>query len=114
MISLPWPHKDLSPNASIHWAPKAKLTASYRSECAWRARAQGVYPVDADRVKMRIVFCPPDARRRDMDNLISCTKALRDGLMDALGVDDSRFVVTYEMGEPIKGGAVQVEITHEA
>ena len=46
-----------------------------------------------------------------MDNLISATKALRDGLMDALGVDDSRFVVTYEMGEPVKGGAVQVEIT---
>jgi len=45
-----------------------------------------------------------------MDNIIAATKALRDGLMDALGVDDSRFVVTYEMGEPIKGGAVMVQI----
>jgi crossover junction endodeoxyribonuclease RusA len=110
MIELPWPHKDLSPNGRVHWARKAKATASYRSECGWRARAQGVSPVDADRVKMTIRFCPPDMRRRDMDNLISATKALRDGLMDALGVDDSRFVVTYEMGEPIKGGAVMVQI----
>jgi hypothetical protein len=37
--------------------------------------------------------------------------SLAGGVMDALGVDDSRFVVTYEMGEPIKGGEVQVEIS---
>ena len=110
MIDLPWPHKSLSPNARIHWAPKAKLTASYRSECGWRARAQGVYPTDADRVRMTITFCPPDARRRDMDNLVASTKALRDGLMDALGVDDSKFVVTYAIGDIVKGGAVRVEI----
>jgi len=110
VIELPWPHKDLSPNGRVHWARKAKATASYRSECGWRARAQGVSPIDADRVAMTIRFCPPDMRRRDMDNIIAATKALRDGLMDALGVDDSRFVVTYEMGEPIKGGAVMVQI----
>ena len=110
MIDLPWPHKSLSPNARIHWAPKAKLTASYRSECGWRARAQGVYPTDADRVRMTITFCPPDARRRDMDNLVASTKALRDGLMDALGVDDSKFIVTYAIGDIEKGGLVRVEI----
>lgn len=74
------------------------------------ARAQGVYPVDADRVHMTIHFHPPDKRRRDMDNLIAATKALRDGLMDALMVDDSRFVVTYEMGEMFAGGAVVVDL----
>ena len=109
-IELPWPHKSLSPNARIHWAPKAKLTASYRSECGWRARAQGVYPVDADRVQMRIVFCPPDLRQRDKQNMISAVKALVDGLQDALGVDDSRFDIEYDIGPIVKGGAVQVEI----
>jgi len=110
VISLPWPPAMLSPNKRPHWAQRAKLTASYRSECGWRARAQGVYQTDAESVRMTMRFCPPDVRRRDMDNLISATKGLRDGLQDALGVDDSRFVVTYEMGEPVKGGAVQVEI----
>jgi crossover junction endodeoxyribonuclease RusA len=109
-IVLPWPPKELNPNARIHWAPKAKAVASYRSECGWRARAQGVYPVEADRVHMTIRFCPPDARRRDMDNLIGATKSARDALMDALMVDDSRFVVTYEMGDIVKGGAVEVDL----
>jgi hypothetical protein len=30
--------------------------------------------------------------------------------MDALMVDDSRFVVTYEMGDIVKGGAVEVDL----
>ena len=110
VIDLPWPHKSLSPNARIHWAPKAKLTASYRSECGWRARAQGVYPTDADRVRMTITFCPPDARRRDVQNMIGSVKALVDGLQDALGLDDSRFVIAYVLGPIVKGGAVRVEI----
>jgi crossover junction endodeoxyribonuclease RusA len=110
IIELPWPHKSLSPNARVHWAAKAKQTASYRSECGWRARAQGVYPVEASSVKMTMTFCPPDLRRRDIDNLVGSTKAARDGLMDAIGVDDSRFVVTYAMGEPVKGGMVLIKL----
>jgi len=110
VIELPWPHKDLSPNARIHWGDRRRLVASYRGACCLLANLSGVRPIEAERVAMTIRFCPPDMRRRDMDNLIAATKALRDGLMDALGVDDSRFVVTYEMGEPIKGGAVMVQI----
>jgi hypothetical protein len=29
-------------------------------------------------------------------------------------VDDSRFVVTYEMGDIVKGGAVQIELHEQA
>ncbi len=110
MISLPWPPAMLSPNKRPHWAQRAKLTNHYRTACAILAIKGGAKKAHAESVKMTMRFCPPDRRRRDMDNLIASTKALRDGLMDALGVDDSRFVVTYEMGEPVKGGAVQVEI----
>ncbi len=110
MISLPWPPAMLSPNKRPHWAQRASLTKRYRSACYTVARYQGLKRANTESVKMTMRFCPPDRRRRDMDNLIASTKALRDGLMDALGVDDSRFVVTYEMGEPVKGGAVQVEI----
>ena len=108
-LELPYPPAILSPNKRPHWAAKAKAVASYRSECGWRARAQGADILDVTRLEMRITFHPPDLRRRDCDNLISATKALRDGLMDAIGVDDSGFVVTYEMAPPIKGGLVVVE-----
>jgi crossover junction endodeoxyribonuclease RusA len=112
-IELPWPDKKLSSNARVHWAPKAKAVASYRNSCAWLARSQGVMPSDADAVQMVMTFHPPDKRRRDLDNLISATKALRDGIMDAIGIDDSRFVVTYRVGETRAGGMVQVEFADE-
>jgi crossover junction endodeoxyribonuclease RusA len=109
-ITLPWPPKQLSPNARLHWATKAKAVASYRSDCGWRARAQGVHPVDVKYLPMRVTFHPPDARRRDRDNLIASCKALMDGLSDALGVDDSYFIPTYEVCDTITGGAVIVSL----
>ncbi len=109
-IELPWPPSVLSPNARTHWAPKAKAVAAYRSECGWRARAQGLYPMETDCLPMTITFCPPDARLHDKSNLIGRFKAGEDGLMDACGIDDRHFVQTYRMGETVKGGAVIVDI----
>jgi crossover junction endodeoxyribonuclease RusA len=57
-----------------------------------------------------IEFCPPDYRRRDRDNLIASMKAATDGLADALGIDDSKFITSYRMGQPVKGGAVLVTV----
>jgi crossover junction endodeoxyribonuclease RusA len=60
---------------------------------------------------LRIEFIPPDARRRDDDNCLSCFKAGRDGIAEALGVDDSRFVTTFWLSDkPVKGGMVRVSI----
>lgn len=109
-ITLPWPVPILSPNVRAHWAAKARATASYRKTCGLMARAAGVWPSDAESIKMTLTFCPPDRRRRDEDNIIRATKALRDGLQDALGVDDNRFSITYEIGDVIKGGAVIVDL----
>jgi crossover junction endodeoxyribonuclease RusA len=38
-------------------------------------------------------------------------KAGMDGLADALGIDDSHFIPTYHMGDPVKGGRVTIQIT---
>ena len=34
-ITLPWPHKGLSPNARLHWAAKAKLVKAAREQAGW-------------------------------------------------------------------------------
>jgi crossover junction endodeoxyribonuclease RusA len=110
-VTLPWFYPNLSPNDRAHWAVKAKNFAAYKNACAWESRAQGIGPwVRTGPVLISITFCPPDRRRRDLDNMVSSSKALGDGLALALGVDDSRFVPTYRMGEPRKGGAVLVEV----
>ncbi len=109
-LTLPWPPSGLSPNARLHWAAKAKLTKAYRADCYWTAKAGGVPVVEPLPLALTVTFCAPNARKRDRDNLIASCKALQDGLAQAMGCDDSIFVPTYRMGQPIKGGAVIVEV----
>jgi crossover junction endodeoxyribonuclease RusA len=106
-ITLPWPPKELSPNARQHWAVLAKAKKAYREACHWQAKAQGARPVQADRLAVRFVFYPPSRRRIDMDNCIARMKAGIDGLADVLRVDDSRWVMSFEMADSI-GGMVKV------
>jgi crossover junction endodeoxyribonuclease RusA len=110
VLALPWPDKLLSPNARVHWSRKAKATKLAR-EYAWAVTLNATGPNTAWRgARLAFTFNPPDKRRRDTDNCIASTKAVRDGIADALGIDDSKFECSYRMGEPVKGGAVRVEI----
>jgi len=110
-VVLPWPDRMLSPNARVHWSQKAKVVRAARN-AAWALSLEAKVPrmsVSA-RPRVEIEFCPPDRRRRDTDNCIASAKASMDGLADALGVDDSRFISTYRMADPVKGGAVIVTV----
>lgn len=110
-VSLPWPSKDLSPNARLHWARKAKAVKQARAGAHYLVlEARGTAQRAGDAAKLSMTFCPPDKRRRDRDNLIASMKAATDGIADALRIDDSRFEVSYRIGDPVKGGAVLVTI----
>ena len=108
-ITLPWPPSGLSPNARNHWAKLAKLKKQYRETCAWAAMSQGVRPIKAEQVKVHLAFVPPNRRRRDWDNLLASMKSGLDGLSDVLRVDDSRFVLSFEIVAEV-GGFVRVEV----
>lgn len=110
-ITLPWPPSGLSPNARLHWAELARLKKKYRQACAYTARAHGVMPVQADRLNVHLRFVPPNRQRRDWDNLVASMKAGLDGLADALRVDDSSFVLSFELAKDEIGGFVRVEVT---
>ena len=56
---------------------------------------QAIRQDDDGPIPVRITFYPPDARRRDDDNMIGSFRAARDGIADALGVDDRRFRPHY-------------------
>jgi len=67
--------------------------------------------VPEGRALLAIEFLPPDRRKRDDDNMLAAFKAGRDGLADALGIDDNRFVTQLSVSdETVKGGAVRVRI----
>lgn len=117
-IELPWPAKELSPNARGHWAKQARFKRGARELAMWNAREAGfgkygwrdTQIVGPYKLEITVTFCPPDKRRRDLDNAIASFKASQDGIADALGIDDSKWAVSYRFGEPVKGGRVVVEL----
>lgn len=99
-ITIPWPAKELSPNARIHWAAKAKAVKGYRLACAWYAAEQRITRMDARKINARITFHPPSNRRMDIDNMLSRAKAGIDAVSDVIGVDDSKWELSLVRGEP--------------
>lgn len=112
-VTLPWPPSTLSPNARhAHPSIKWKAVRAYRSACKTLAEACGVVAPDSQKIALWIEFVPPDRRHRDDDNMVASFKAGRDGLADALGVDDKRFVCRHTVADEV-GGMVRVSITAE-
>lgn len=110
-VTLPWPPKELSPNARVHWAVLAKAKRAYRAECASQARIQGVAQAKVQKLHLALVFYPPTRRLFDLDNALARMKSGLDGLADVLGVDDRHWTFSVYRAEQI-GGMVKVEVRH--
>jgi crossover junction endodeoxyribonuclease RusA len=111
-IELPWPAKELSPNARGHWAKMARFKKGARELAGWTAKEAG-WESQRARSNLAIItvtFHAPDKRRRDLDNAIASFKSAQDGIADALGIDDSKWAVSYRFGDVVKGGRVVVEL----
>lgn len=109
-LMLPWPPAECSPNARVHWSKKSRAAKAYRSACHLLAKQAGLRAPVGEALLV-VEFVPPDRRRRDDDNLLAMFKAGRDGLADALGIDDNVFATQIRVSkETIKGGAVRVRI----
>lgn len=117
-LVFPWPSAAMSPNARGHWtqrkraAEKGRLEGRVVAQAAkWREDAKWLLPQEG-RWHLWVDFYPPTKRLPDDDNMLARFKAYRDGIADALGVDDSRFVShPYVKDEVRKGGEVRVRIT---
>lgn len=107
-ISLPWPPKGLSPNDRRHRMAVAGAKRKYRADCAWSTIAAGVRRIEASALRVRITFHPPDARARDLDNMLASIKAGLDGVADVVGIDDSRWTLVLARGAPERRGRVDL------
>lgn len=113
-LVLPWPSKDLSPNARVHWAVRASKASLARTEAWTLALYAGWLNADLPdgRLHLWITFHPPTKRLPDDDNMLARFKSYRDGIADALGIDDKRFIShPYVSDKPVKYGEVRVRIT---
>ena len=117
-IVLPWPNPKLTPNAKrrTHWRtyqPAIKDDRRTGHLLTYKAFSEGEPLVHGPltgegHIRPVITFYPPDARHRDDDGMIAAFKHLRDGICDALAVNDRRFRPHYVIAEPEKPGRVEV------
>jgi crossover junction endodeoxyribonuclease RusA len=119
-IELPFPDSSLMPNRRIGRAWQAVKDAKAKAyDDAYVLTFQAVnqhkgeWPNLKSGVPLTLTFCPPDRRQRDLDNLLAACKPHLDGVATALTINDALFEpITLRRGEPVKHGAVIVEIGH--
>lgn len=112
-ITLPWPPSGLNPNKRLHYRVKGPITKAYRYACFMLTKqamqAQPLTLSAEGKIELWIDFYPPDKRHRDDDNMIASFKAGRDGIADALGINDRRFKSRPKVMDEI-GGMVKVRL----
>jgi len=109
MLVLPWPPKELSPNARVHRLAKAKAAKAYRLAC-WAIARQSLIKLPEGRHALKLTFVPPTRQPRDLDNCLASIKSGLDGVADAFGLNDRAFrPITIDMAENV-GGMIIVEL----
>ena len=125
-VALPWPSRALNPNSRGHWSKKARAAEMYRYTCkvmtreALQKAKYDLLPLQdvvegGDQVHVQLDFYPPNRRARDDDNIIAAFKSGRDGLADALGIDDCHFRIHpfLHRDQVVPGGEIRVVVAAE-
>ena len=109
MISLPFPPASLSGHAKGHWRAKSAETAKYRGWARLATLAAKPAVPETGDIIVKVRFIPPNLRG-DRTNFPNRMKAYLDGIADALGVNDARFLPQFEFYPPQKPGRVEVVV----
>lgn len=112
-IVLPFPPASLSGHAKGHWRDHAKVTKAHRAAAkTLTIEALGGMKVNVPPrgdIGIRIAFMPAD-NRSDRTNFAGRMKPYIDGIAEALGVNDKRFLPEYAFLPPCPPGAVIVTV----
>lgn len=90
IVTLDWPSQKSSMNSREHWSKKAASQKAQKHAAAMLCRHLPKCEREGD-IAVKVVFFPPDKRRRDADNLLSSVKLSLDAIAEQIGVDDSMF-----------------------
>jgi crossover junction endodeoxyribonuclease RusA len=110
MITLPWPPSSLSGHHNEHWRGLRTVTKKHRL-WAFQATKAARIPVPATGdIPVSVTFHAPDNRSDRMNYWNRC-KPYFDGIADAMGVNDKRFIPAgYHIGENVPGGKIVVRV----
>ena len=114
MIVLPFPPASLAGHAGFKGGyAKAHATKQWRQTACIAAKPHvGTLDVGEGDILVSVRFVPAD-RRGDRVNFPNRMKPIFDGIADALGVNDSRFVPAYTFAAPEKPGRIEITIAKE-
>lgn len=105
MIELPFPPASLSGHNTGHWRVKAPIVAKHREWARLGTLAAKVAVEGEGDIRVSATFYPPD-KRGDRVNYPGRLKPYWDGIADALGVNDRRFLPSFHYAEPTKEARV--------
>lgn len=112
MLTFPFPNSKLSGNSRKAHRYLTRERQAARELGYWTAIEAKLSFSGAKPLEFYMLICPPDRRRRDDDNVLSAFKSTRDGIFQALCLDDSLIRRTVlERGDVEPGGAVYVELS---
>jgi hypothetical protein len=109
IIELPFPASSLAGHAKGHWRALSGVVKKHREWARLAALSAAIPVPDEGDIKVCVIFVPPN-RRGDRINFSNRMKPYFDGIADALGVNDSRFLPSYQYAEPVSPGKVVVVI----
>lgn len=107
MITLPFPPSSLSGHNNGHWRSKAKPVSDHREWAKLATKAAALVAPDKGDITVTVRFVPPD-NRGDRINFPNRMKPYFDGIAEALGVNDKRFVPFFIFAEPKAPGCVEI------
>ncbi len=109
-LLLPYPDKALWPNGRPHWAVKHRATKRARQNAAWLAKASGASKLSLPVEITITVFPQARGPLPDADNTTAASKALLDGVSDAMGVNDRDFPAPRVVFAPERTGHFEIEV----
>jgi hypothetical protein len=110
LIELPWPPASLSGHNTGHWRAKSGIVAKHRTWAKLATLAgDAVALPEAGDIRISFTFYPPN-NRGDRLNYPNRIKPYADGVAEALGVNDRRFLPSYHFAEPVSNARVVVSI----
>lgn len=115
------PARELSPNARVHWAQRARAVSVAR-QVAFGATHQSVDEATRQQIaahqhigyRIQIAWEKGRKGARDEDNALASCKAFLDGIADALEIDDARLHVRgISFDRTSRTGVVTVTLLEE-
>lgn len=115
MIDAPYPPAPLWPNARPHWGTKARAAKQYKLTL-WALTREAIQagrlvPPNSPLVGIRLECWPAGGTPPDDDNVEAAFKHGRDGIAEALGINDRTMLyLPLAFRERVKGGRIRVTL----